>query len=285
MNSRLLRPRASGVHPEAAAWRTAVIANGGTVSASTMKAVSTFCRAIELAGIRDRFYRLSLMCGNNLLAAQVPLYRSQSFGGTPRGNSIDINVGSTLFSSSDYTESTGLQCGGDTKLAALECAPRPISNMFPVGNDRQTGHLSAMYVGATASIRTPIGITGGASGAYIIQNSTTTSRGHNWGTRGVSRTATSGVEHAINRRDSSGVHALYVNGASVGTSTGSSTTDDLDARFVVGGQGDTSPTNNISGVFFGRVFAYSFGATMDDAQALAFYNALNTFCTTIGRVA
>lgn len=95
MNNRIMRPRASGVkyHAEAVAWRTAAIANGGIVSKSTMQAVSNFCTAIDAAGIRDRFVRLSLLAGSNIEAAQVPLYRGTSPTGTQYGAAADVNNG------------------------------------------------------------------------------------------------------------------------------------------------------------------------------------------------
>jgi hypothetical protein len=48
-----LAPQVSNA--EAQDWISRVYANGGTVSTSTASAVSTFCDAIEAAGIRDRF--------------------------------------------------------------------------------------------------------------------------------------------------------------------------------------------------------------------------------------
>jgi hypothetical protein len=102
-------------HPEAASWRTRVIANGGTVSASTFAAVETFCRAIETAGIRDRFYRLNLFAGTGLAACLVPLYRGQSLGGTQFGNATDTNVN---FAAGDYVETGstgGLTGNGSSK--------------------------------------------------------------------------------------------------------------------------------------------------------------------------
>lgn len=116
MSPRLLRPRATGFHPEAQAWRNAVIANGGTVSGSTLTAVNNFCRSIDAAGIRDRFVRLNLFCGSGLSAALVPLYRGQSRTGTKFGGTIDTN---NNFVSGDYAEtgaSAGLQSNGSTKF-------------------------------------------------------------------------------------------------------------------------------------------------------------------------
>jgi hypothetical protein len=113
MSPRLLRPIASGVHPEAAAWRSAVVANGGSVSASTLKAVGKFCADIDKAGLRDRFYRLNLFCGSNLNAVLVPLYRGPSRTGTQYGNTTDTNNGP--FVSGDYVENSGLKGNGSSK--------------------------------------------------------------------------------------------------------------------------------------------------------------------------
>jgi hypothetical protein len=119
MSGALLRPKTSG-HPEALAWRSAVIANGGTVSASTMAAVTTFCRSIDSAGLRGRFYRLNLFCGDGLSAVLVPLYRGQSRTGTQYGNTADTNVN---FVSGDYTLASGLTGNGSNKYLGLALKP------------------------------------------------------------------------------------------------------------------------------------------------------------------
>lgn len=92
MSPRLMKPVAN-YHPEALAWRAAAFANNGIVSDATMLAVSNFCTAIDRAGIRDRFVRLSLLAGSNIEAAQVPLYRGTSPTGDKYGEPIDVNNG------------------------------------------------------------------------------------------------------------------------------------------------------------------------------------------------
>jgi hypothetical protein len=80
-----------------------------------MKAVDTFCKSIVTAGIRDRFYRLNLVCGTGLSAALVPLFRGPSLGGTQFGNTTDTNVN---FVAGDYVEtgaSGGLVGNGSSK--------------------------------------------------------------------------------------------------------------------------------------------------------------------------
>lgn len=112
MNPKLLRPR-STIHPEAADWANRVRTNGGSVSGSTLNAVSRFCASIAAAGIRDRFYRLNLFCGTGLNACLVPLYRGQSLSGTQFGNATDTNNGP--FVSADYAENNGLLGNASTK--------------------------------------------------------------------------------------------------------------------------------------------------------------------------
>jgi hypothetical protein len=76
------------LHPEAVAWRDAVVDNGGSVSGATLAAVSDFCNAIDAAGIRDRFYRLNLFAGTGLNAALVPLYRGPTYLADPLGSEL-----------------------------------------------------------------------------------------------------------------------------------------------------------------------------------------------------
>ena len=93
------------IHHEALNWATRASANGGLISTTTIRAVSEFCRAVDAAGLRDRFYRLNPFSAG-LLGALVPLYRSTSFGGSVVGNATDTNVN---FVSADFAEtgSTG----------------------------------------------------------------------------------------------------------------------------------------------------------------------------------
>lgn len=86
-------------HPDAIDWRSRVVSNGGDVTYSTMAAVSKFCRTIDNTGLRDRFYRLNLLCGSNLVSSLVPLYRGPSLSGPQYGNRTDTNIN---FSSADY---------------------------------------------------------------------------------------------------------------------------------------------------------------------------------------
>ena len=154
MSNKTMRTRT--FHPEATAWRKAVIANSGTVSATTMRAVSNFCTAISAAGIRSKFLRLNLVCGNNLAAARVPLYRGASATGTQYGSSADTSVGP--LTGTDYSEATGLQGDGSSK--ALDCTIT-IGTLKTFGTDYDSVHLSVYN-------RSIAGVPGPSFGAYDL---------------------------------------------------------------------------------------------------------------------
>lgn len=136
-------------HPDVDAWLDRVIANGGSASSSTISALTSFCKSIDNAGLRSKFYRLNLFCGNNLQSAVVPLYTGPNRYDRPQyGSSLDINYN---FISSDYNEtgpSAGLtSSGGDPSQISvgtkyLDCTIKP-SEIIPFGQLINNLHLAA----------------------------------------------------------------------------------------------------------------------------------------------
>jgi hypothetical protein len=274
MSPRLLRPRTGGFHPEASDWRSRVIANGGTVSGSTLTAVSNFCRSIGEAGIRDRFYRLNLFCGSNLSACLVPLYRGPSLGGTQYGNTTDTN---NNFVSGDYVETGaggGLTGNGSTKHL------RTGVTMTDIGvND---GHV-AWYTSRDtfpASNMTVAGQARGNGRAWAYYG--TTAINLQYGVNSIAPTVTSAVKgsHILQRvvNAVNGAKA-YVNGSLVATSGISSTGSDSGGDIWVFALNQTTATN----LYSGDLRCYSLGVSFTDAQALAYHNALQAFQTALGR--
>ena len=278
MNPRLLRPLASGVHPEANAWRTAVVANGGSVSASTMRAVSKFCADIDAAGIRDRFYRLNLFAGTGLNACLVPLYRGQSRTGTQYGNATDTNNGP--FVSGDYSESSGLTGNGTNQY---------LNTGFNV--DQLPGaadcHLSSYIRGTQdiAATRTLVGtmfngfsdiyrliLTTSGAGTYRLYGelgkavavSNTSRPNANGGLMLISRTSTTSLR-------------LYDDGAFLTQNTGS--TAELTSAVPIFVFARNGPAEYYNGTMAG----YSIGGGMSNAEVTSFYNVMNTFQTALGR--
>jgi hypothetical protein len=283
MSPRTLRPRQT-THPEAANWAARVVANGGSVG-SSLSAVSKFCVDMDKAGLRSKFYRLSLLCGDNLLAALVPLYRSTAIGGTVLGLGTDENVG---FVSGDYTLAGSLDNTAGSKYLRLNA--RPFSTLLPSGDDRQSGHVAVSCTGVNTSpagTSPIIGIQTAASGeAYHVNARYSGSQFIFWGTRAISWTpsATSGRVFLINSRNA-GRNSIYEGGVEGVGSTGATTTPDPDARFAVYGSGSATGTDAIAQSFAGRVYAYSVGAGLSASEAAAYNTALTTFLNAIGRTA
>jgi hypothetical protein len=286
MSPRTLRPRQT-LHPEAANWSARVVDNGGSVSGSTLSAVDKFCKAIDAAGIRDRFVRLSLMCGGTsgtvagLNSCLVPLYRGQSPVGTQLGNEVDTNLGPFL--PEDYSETTGLQGDGvakylSTGLAMNHTSPR---NM----------HMSAWARGFTANNAGLIGVDTNGDGTSprffqgIVSFNATPRINifYNIGTNFVqpqfSQTYTSAL--LLGSGNASG-STLYANGTSVGTDgeSGAGTTANTYPLFVFAiNNRDVNVLNRANC----RIATYSAGLHMTAAQVAAFHAALVSFNAAIGR--
>jgi hypothetical protein len=282
MNNRILRPLASGVHPEAAAWRSAVVANGGSVSASTIKAVSDFCSAIDSAGIRSKIWRLSLLCGSDLNAALVPLYRGPSRTGTQYGNTTDTNNGP--FVSGDYAEtgaSGGLKSNGTSKHldTGFEQSNIALSDI----------HLSASVRDLEDSFsgeRTLLGIFDSNQTDFIsLRQALTTGNieflAATFGGAAVSVAGASSHSHVMGVRSSITFAALYQSGTESATQTASVGSVATSSRaYFVFARNNNGTANNRTAA---RIRMYSIGQAIDATGAAAFAAAVAAFNTTLSR--
>jgi hypothetical protein len=289
MNPRLLRPLASSVHPEANAWRTAVVANGGSVSASTMRAVSKFCADIDAAGIRDRFYRLNLFCGTGLNAALVPLYRNTSLAGSALGNATDTN---NNFVSGDYADtgaSGGLTGTGNNGVGAGNSKHLNTGLQPTAWPDISTFHVSAFVFGLNQtgpSQSSPIGIrnNGIPVNRWGFDYRQTGTQFHSGGNLSNSplTPAVSTDQHLAVSRYSLVLSEGFVDGVSQYTNT-TDITATLLARanpFMVFAQN----TDTLAGAFFPyRMGGYSLGVSLSASQVLALRNAWAAFNLGTGR--
>jgi hypothetical protein len=282
MSGKLLRPKTSG-HPEALAWRDAVVANSGTVSASTLAAVTTFCRAIDSAGLRDRFYRLNLFCGDGLSAVLVPLYRGPSRTGTQYGNTTDANVN---FVGGDYTLASGLTGNGSNKY--LQTGVR--LDLLPAGVETN-GHLSA-YVRTTPNSNAIIS-------SYSYHSSTAADRhqyelvpangrfGRETNAGGPGSPTYPG--HLLVTRSSASSLFTYHNAVAGSEVTTAITPAATGVPFTVFCRNFVLGTPPASGIyvptlhFSGALGAYSIGQSLSAAQVSAFNVAMVAFQTALGR--
>ena len=279
MSPRLMRPRQT-LHPEAASWAARVVANGGTVSGTTLSAVDKFCKAIASAGIRDLFYRMGIFAGSNLNAALVPLYRGPSLGGTQYGNATDTNVGP--FVSGDYAE-TGASGG------LLGLSGKYLDTGFNVNNlTASSFHLSS-YIRGTQSVTTPMALIGALFNGvtdrfrlYVNATGTPASTYTINSELGVSTAATATLANAnaglmLASRTLATDFTLYDDGVSAGTNNTSTSGVVSATPLLVFAR--TGPTE----YYTGRMAAYSIGAGMTSAQALAYSNAMTAFQTALSR--
>lgn len=269
----LARPR---VHHEALDWARRVVTNGGSVSQLTLRAVSAFCDAVERAGIRDRFYRLNLFCGNSdasLNAVRTPLYRGPSLGGTQYGNATDTNVN---FVQGDYAEtgaSGGLTGNGTSKYLDTGFA----MNTLP---STTSGHASVYCPNrsSTTDYRAMVGVLQSAATGFGL--STDATLYSTWGNHAFVSNQTNGL--LVASRTSATSNVAYANGAVVATNANSvtPTASALSAAvFAARGSGAVS--------FYDprRYCSYSIGSGLTGPGVTAFTNAMQAFQTALRRQA
>lgn len=291
MSPRLLRPRQT-IHPEAADWANRVRTNGGTVSGTTLSAVDRFVKAIHAAGIRDRFYRLNLFCGNSdasLNAVRTPLYRGPSLEGTQFGNATDTNVN---FVQGDYAEtgaSGGLTGNGSTKYltTGLTTAALPSLATGHLAAYAMTGFSAASAYGLVASFAS------GFSGAnyYGIEanagNVSGTMSG-SWGSGFSGRLQVTsangaGIGFVATSRLGSQDNRVYRNGSQIGSTQTTLTTLAANDGGGFSVFASMAQTGSISFAAAVRLGGYSIGGGLSAAE-MAFYNtAIQAFQTALGR--
>lgn len=280
-----------GIHPDAADWRARVIANGGTVSTATINAVSQFCASISAsAGTRALFRRLNLFCGDNLSACLVPLYRGPSLTET-FGQPTDTN---SNFVSGDFTEtgtSGGLGTGSTNSTKTLDTGLVP----FNAGITEANSHLSYYSRAGNTAVGAVIASGAGAPTTQNLQyfiNGTSGSVGTFFRSGGGSNSGIEGqtalrTGHMIAQRSIAG-GKMYRNGSdlaitSTTTSTVTFTTDLPVALRVFGRRFINSGTISTDQFIAITLQAYSIGLAFTDAQALDYYNAMQTFQTALTR--
>jgi len=282
MPPRLLRPRASrATHPEALNWATRVTANGGTVSGTTLAAVSTFCAAIDSAGLRDRFYRLSLFCGDQLAAALVPLYLAESSTASARGNATDTNVN---FVSGDYGLGTGLRGNGSTKHLNTGYA----ANTLAANNSHLSAGILEAQTFAFGDDRTIMGAWNGSESVFEMR-----ALDLGGGVPSVSAFTRFGT---TSERFGDSVASLSLAAGNIlcawpsmyrnGVASGATATTSFDFPAAVSVFVFALNFNNTGGPLNrtnARLGYYSIGATMTGSQAAAFSNAINAFYSAVGR--
>lgn len=292
MNNRTMRPKKAAAavvtyNAEALAWKTAAEANGGTVTTSTLAAVSTFCDAIDAAGIRSKFLRVNLFCGDNLAAARTPLYRGASSGGSQYGNTTDTNNGP--FVSADYSESTGLNGNGTSKYLDTGLT---LNTAYTFGCEYNNVHLTVYRrddggTGADVGVADYTAFGDVGPGLIMYPKSPVFQCGDDAGEYQLSGTRITNTWGMFLGQSLSGDGVFLQNDTSILSDTRFNYPNSYSGNtsyslfvFALNSNGSTA------GYSSGHIAGYSVGkAFTSTAQRTAYYNAMQNFQTAMGRQA
>jgi hypothetical protein len=254
---------------EAINYRDRVLANGGTISDTTLAAVDKFVLDCKGAGVWDKLLDVGVLAGGNLSAAMVKLVYP---GGAP---SVLTNVN---FVAGDYVETGangGLLGDGATKYLNTGLA---VSTYLP-----DNAHLS-FYLREDVGAAGNRGLLGslGVSNQYWIGALTPSVAA----TARLGQTATATSAEALNKgfyvgsRTASNQLALYKNGVLAANDTTNVS--------------HTKPTTNLlvfafmssgvaAGFLPGRGSFYSIGQALSDPETLALHLAVRALQTSLNR--
>jgi hypothetical protein len=252
---------------ETSAWVARVVAAGSTVSPASAAAHDAFITAAKSGGFWSLLSRFNTYGANTLAGALVPLVNTV-------GNATDTNHN---FVSGDFSLAVGLTGDGATKyldtgalpssfatttslhLAACTSTNAGNYNGFLMGSE-DVGNTNRLEFiensgGPTFSFYTSATFYGSsyntsAPGFYIGSRTGIT-------TSGLYRNAVSKATSSGTGNSPSSLHSIYVHAANVAGSV-------------------TSPVRDI-------FQSYSCGSGLTSTQATAYYNALNTLMTALGR--
>ena len=251
---------------------------GGSAGSTTISAMNTFCNSIDSAGLRTKFYRLNLFCGNNLNSCLIPLYISTSWLSPNYGFLTDTN---NNFDSNDYTEtgaSGGLLGNGSTKY---------LDTRLTLNEAGSIGHVSCYHKGAMNTASANVLIRGGDGTNTIgldVQSSAQGGliRGF-WSPANVASFSTNSGGHYVLTRRSSTDMVLYTNGS---TTRGDSTTTTSVSFPLSSWSLYIFALNNVgvaSSLCPTRIQGYSVGASMTASEVGSFSTIMQTFQTSLGR--
>jgi hypothetical protein len=271
-------------HPDVTNWLNTVALNGGSASSSTIAALNTFCNSIELAGLRNKFYRLNLFCGNNLSSCRVPLFNAISYNNVQYGYDQDSIFN---FSISDYSESSGLRSASTTGYldTGVIAASFELNNIHMgvgiLSTDTSTAVINRTLIGlqdGTSPQQFSLDVASSANAGLAIFGRTATSSDR-FGDQGSSNTL--GVRLGAGNIVASWP-TMYRNGTSTGVTATtyqnySSTFAKTIYVFALNLQGAAARFTDA------RLGWYSIGSSLTAQNAISFNAIINTFYSNISR--
>lgn len=267
----------SSNHNDVNNWLYRISIFGGSVSQTTINALNIFCSSIDSAGLRNKFYRLNLFCGDNLDACLMPLYVSTSWTSPNYGFLKEINYN---FLNSDFVE-TGTNGGllGDGLTKYLDTKV----TLYELGS---LGHVSCYHRGAMNTTSANVLIRGadGTNGIGLDVQSGAGGliRGF-WSPANIASFSTNSGGHYLLSRRSSTDMTLYTNG----TTTRGDSINTTPVSFPPSSWSIfVFALNNVgipSSLCPTRIQGYSMGSAMTALEAASFSTIMQTFQTSLNR--
>ena len=274
-------PHTAGYHEEALLWQRRVNANSGIVLPDLLRAVSRFCYMIDaVPGLRSRFVRLNLFCGQTLTTSLVPLYLGASIGAATIGNATDTNAN---FVAADQTATGGLKGNGSNKYIDTGVIPST-SLTFPSAH--LCTHVFAGAVSGTFRVNigsNQVGGTGPELALYQIGASLTTPLSAVFDSVNAANTAVNNPTGTLCGVCYSTVdYRIYRNGFQDGktiTALGQSSYPSSRSIFVFARNSNGTASLHSDA----RLGLYSIGAALTETQVAGYAEAVAAFNQATGR--
>lgn len=268
-------PTPDALETETLIWYGNALANGGTFEADTLSILNAFVVQAKAQTWWSKVsYMLPLM-GGNLAAALTPLV------GLSRGRPTNVN-----FVDADFSQSTGLQGNGTSKILNLPFTPAQIGSSSNGG----IGTWALNPVDGTTTL--PTGMLnnpgGGNRGFYIALRVATGNRAFGWGllTNEATAAGAPAVAHYYGQRSSATSRRLFQDAVEIATNVTNDTAGGITAANLRA-MGD-DPTNVTAGPRFwgGRdgLFYYTNG-TLTDPEITSLHETVRDYLMTpTGRI-
>lgn len=275
---------------EAQDWVDRVYLNLGSVSQDTANLVNEFCIKINSAGLRKKFIRLNLFCGNDINSCVTPLFRGPIPFGPIYGNQNDTNTQNGAYVDFFYLERGyfgGLQgyAGIDNTFARRFL--RTGVRLGHVPDITTNAHLSFYSNNIGGKSGTQMGVYESAARGFTLQVQ------QNFYNTGAFPSITTMSDWTIKRLSEKCFYlSSYDTDFKLNLYAGNSELVDF-RQFtsvspmlmptaqdvVIFGEGRSTAISN----YTGRIQGYSIGYSMTSAEVSTYYSIMQSFQTSLGR--
>jgi len=244
-------------------WIRRVSNNGGTMAVDSISIATDLMAQLEAASYYSKIIYLLPLLGSNFAAAQVPLIDVVNAG-------IPVNHN---FNNGDFSQATGLQGDGSTKILDTNIKPSQLG----ISSNGGMGWWEGNWSGSSNS--EPIGCYNSGSSQRYVLDLRSSVWFFPWGAPGnnAAEATSAGNHHYYGNRSSSTDRRIFKDGALIQTNSTSDTASGVgDTNIAIMGSYEPSSTP-----YQGRCkVAYLTDGTLSDADAAAFHTLLDTYLIT-----